>query len=294
MKPINEQIESRTFEEEPRQYLGISNLGEPCKRALWYDFRLCTVKQPISARQKRLFGRGHFEELIVVNDLLSIPGAKVEYIEIGESIREIFKNVFDHDLPPTKQKKVEFCHGHGSGHSDGVFVIERRKLLEVKTSKEKDFFSLKKSRDLLKVKPLHYIQINCYMKLLGLDECLYIMVNKETDERVYLEIKLDKEFAQAELDRATKIIFMKKPPERISDDSNYYRCRPFICKVEGVEKPFCEHRQVCHFDKRFRRSCRTCKFVELHDKGRWKCTKKKKFLEFTKQLKGCKKYVKLQ
>ncbi len=280
-----------------RPYAGISQLGGGCRRSTWYDFRLASKKQELSDRQERLLNRGHIEELVILNDL--VERGELFDIEISETVRSIFKNVFNCKLPKASQQKVEFAHGHGSGHGDGKIILKKeteKRLLEFKTSKTADFNKLKRAIErtshnvaLMNQKFQHYVQVQCYMFLYKLKSCIYIMVCKENDDRVELDIKLDKRFAEEQLNDATKLIFMTTPPDKIGD-RNFYMCKPYICKIELVEKLFCEHREVCHNDAPMRKTCRSCKHVEMHDKGRWKCIKNKKFLSFKKQLKACKKY----
>jgi len=48
--------------------LGISQIGRPCERYLWYLFRQC-VKSKFSGRMYRLFERGNLEESRLIANL---------------------------------------------------------------------------------------------------------------------------------------------------------------------------------------------------------------------------------
>lgn len=280
MPKIEKLIEKKKIKQEQRSYLGCSQLGIGCQRWLWYDFRFATKKGTITPRENRLFSRGHKEEPIIIKDLESI-GIKVI----------------------STQEKVSFCFGHGSGHCDGIltnvpgFAKKEKILLECKTSNTRAFETLKSkikqlnnhNESLKKSKYQHFVQCQLYMALYKLKYCLYIIVCKETDERQYLIIKKDKKFCKSQFEKTERILRSDRPPERIGD-RNYYMCRPYTCKIENKEKLFCPHRGVCHNDEPYQKTCRTCKFVEIHDNGRWFCNNKKQFVKFKKQLKGCKKY----
>ena len=154
IEDIGRIIEGKYHLEKPRAYLGVSAIGTPCRRALWYDFRMFTKPEAITARKQRLFTRGHYEELILYKDIIQATKSVIKYIEIGEAVQEIFNTVFNHQLPERSQKKLTFCSGHGSGHSDGVLVLATKKgkdkkyLLECKTSNVKGFMDLKRDLNL--------------------------------------------------------------------------------------------------------------------------------------------------
>ena len=131
--------------------------------------------------------------------------------------------------------------------------------------------------------------------MLQLKKALYVMVNKETDERIFIVVKYDPDFAADLFTVAEKIILSNSPPPMIEGGSpDFYMCRPYTCKITGKEELYCPHRQVCHFSARPQLTCRSCKMVEIHDKGRWFCSRKKAFRTFDEQLQGCKKYEALK
>lgn len=277
MLKIEKKIESKEFEQKQRAYLGASQLGEPCDRALWYDFHFCSKPKIHTAREIRLLSRGDREESIMIADLEKTGAKCVE-----------------------SQVRTLFAWGHGSGHCDGIWKniagFKGKVLTEYKTSNVKGFVALRNAiktishnAALKKVKIEHFTQIQIYLHQYKLKNCLYMMVNKETDERVYLHITYEIRFAKTKLNRAIGIIKTNSPPDRIGD-RNYYQCKPYICKITNVEKLFCIHRDICHNDKNFQKTCRTCKSIEIHVDGKWFCSKKKKNISLKKQLKACGKY----
>lgn len=263
---IEEIIESRIITEPSRKYLGLSGIGHPCKRYIWYQFRLFLPPQELTPREHRLFRRGHREEPIIIDDLTKVAG--VEFL--------------------TTQDECSTCSGHVKGHLDAILrrvpgLKKKVKVLgEFKTSKTKYFEELVKSESVKKAFFSHYCQMQAYMHLFKLKFALYICVNKEDDRRYYELVEYDKKFAEALIEKAHEIVLSEQPPLQAFPNSSYYRCGP----------KWCEYRNICWFNahKKINRSCRSCKHSEIHDKGRWKCKLKRKFLSFEEQKAGCKKW----
>ena len=252
---IEQLIESREYPGELRPYLGISSIGESCPRKLWYSFRWVNTSQ-FSARQKRLFARGHREEAIVIADLESI----------GCSIH-------------STQKEVTTGWGHIKGHSDGIVenVPDAPKtphLLEIKTAGDKHFTKLVKLGSVEQASPGHYGQCQGYMNLLKLKRALYISVNKNNDARYYERIHYNPKNAESLLDRAHDIVSTEVPPGKIGG-SSWYECK------------FCQHYYVCHFNESVNQNCRTCRHLDMHDRGQWACALKSEWRTTAEQLAGC-------
>lgn len=256
-------IEKRKIKEPSRKYLGLSGIGHPCSRAICYAFRLFLKPRILTPREVRLFKRGHLEEPIILSDLKEFAG--VELL--------------------STQEECSACSGHVKGHNDGILVNvpglkKKEKVLgEFKTSKTKYFEDLLKAQSVEKAFNSHYCQMQAYMHLFKLKWAIYICVNKEDDRRYYELVKYNKQYAKNLMEKAENIVLAERLPDRIGN-SNYYRCGP----------KWCEYRDICHFNnwKNINRSCRSCSNVEIHDKGRWKCGKTKKYLTWKKQKKGCK------
>lgn len=263
---VEKAVETRIIKDDVREYLGISQLGHPCSRFLYYEFRMFLPAEELSPRRKRLYGRGHKEEPIIIEDLESVG---VELI--------------------STQSRTVTCHGHVQGHLDAVLIgihdaPKTPHLGEFKTSATKYFNPLVKSRSVKKSFPSHYDQMQGYMHQFKLTRALYICVNKEDDRRYYERIDYDKSYALGLFEKALDIVIATRLPARLSEDPNFYRCH----------ENFCRYRGLCHFpsdkNNKTNRTCRSCNYIEVHDKGRWKCTKKKEYRSFKKQLKACKKW----
>lgn len=264
---VEKLIEDKKYKQKYRKYLGISIIGEECPRKLFYIFRFYLPPEEITARQNRLFNRGHKEEPIILADLKKI-GCKIV----------------------STQKEATACHGHIKGHLDAEIINvpdapKTPHLGEFKTSSIKYFNQLEKSRSVQKTFKKHYDQCQGYMHKFKLKRCLYICVCKNDDRRYYERVKYNKEYAIILFERAESIIISKIPPIKISDSPTHYLCH----------ENFCRYRDICHFpnsrDTKINKTCRNCLYVEIHDKARWKCKIKNKFLSFKKQQKRCKKWT---
>lgn len=267
---VEQAIEGRFIANDIRKYLGISTLGHPCARYIWYQFRWFLPPEQLTARKKRLFNRGHLEEAIILADLKEI-GVKVL----------------------TTQKRTISCHGHIQGHLDAILANipdapKTDHLGEFKTAATKYFNQLKNARSVQKIFPAYYIQCQGYMHKFKLKRCLFICVCKETDERYYERIKYDKQFALGIFEKGEAIVLAEQPPDKISTDPSYYRCGP----------KWCQYREICHYpgqySKDIHKTCRSCRYIEVHDKGRWYCKLHMKFRKTKAQLKGCKKWTLLK
>lgn len=263
----------RGMSEKPRGYLGMSSIGKPCARALWYDFRHVKAKT-FSGRMYRLFQTGHLAEPRFISDL-----------------RFIGMQVWDTD--PTTRRQFEFTDpalgNHFKGHGDGVGANLPQApahpcILEFKTHSAKSFAALAKD-GVEATKPEHFAQVQCYMHYSmeqwgehGCPHALYLAVNKDTDDLYSERIKYDREKALAYIAKAESIIFAAEPPVRIGKDATWWECK------------FCDYTDICHSKELPRTGCRTCAHSTPLREGnsKWKCEKFSDLIPFEAQAKGCK------
>jgi hypothetical protein len=182
------------------------------------------------------------------------------------------------------QDRVDFG-SHVSGSVDGI--IERgvpgapkaRHLLECKTSSKKAFDSLIKD-GVQKSKPLHYIQMQAYMRGLVLDRALYYVVCKD-DDRIYTErVRYDKEIAERYITRAQSIALTDNMPPPISEDPAWYECK------------FCPAYKFCHQAEPIKSAnCRTCAHSTSLSDSTWHCAKWDAIIPTEAQLAGCENHV---
>ena len=177
----------RTGNEGHRSHMGASLIGGECARAVWYNFRWAT-KSNFEGRLLRLFNRGHLEEARFIAMLLMIGCDIYQQDENGNQFR------------------ISHAEGHFGGSGDGVAVgipdlpPGTAALTEFKTHNDKSFTELK-AKGVRDAKFEHYVQMNVYMRKMGLAVALYLAVNKNTDELYGEIIPLDSAVADQFLDR---------------------------------------------------------------------------------------------
>lgn len=231
--------------QERRAYLGASMLGTECRRALWLSFRWA-ARPSFPGRILRLFETGAREEDRLIKNLRDI-GMTVE----GE------------------QHEVVCCGGHVKGHFDGVIkgLLEAPKtwhLLELKTMNDRNFKAFVK-KGVQESHPKYYSQMQLYMGEEKLKRAALIAQCKN-DDQIHIErVNYDKAHHNGLLRKASAILSAESPPERISEDPDFWKCR------------FCDMRMMCH-DRVFPDvNCRTC----VHSKpvmggdGAWECAVEK-------------------
>ena len=242
-----------------RPHLGGSQIGNTCARALWYQFRW-TYTEKHEGRILRLFETGEREELRVIQNL-----------------RAAGCTVWDRDPATGQQFRYTAVGGHFALSLDGVVegLPESSKVhtLEVKTMSEK-YFKVLCNLGVEKAKPVYYAQCQIGMHLSGLDRCLFISVNKNTDEIYAERLKVDHAFAESLIEKARKIISTERPPLGISNDPAWFECK------------FCPYHSICHGDGSAELNCRTCAFSTAEAEG-WSCARHKKALDEIDQRSGC-------
>lgn len=238
-------------EQKPRGYLGLSSLGNECRRATFYDFRK-VAKKSFPPRMLRLFRRGDVQEFMFIHLLKGIGFEIFEKDEDG------------------KQFKVTDFEGHLSGSMDGVgkapkkFWLDKIKpmpfLLEFKTYNDKRFNKLK-SEQVKKADPKYFVQCQGYMGYNELDGCLFCAVNKNDDELYFEWVPFDKFAFRRLVASAEDILAATRPPEKISNNPSWWQCK------------FCDFHGICHKGEAALKSCRSCKFASPGPDRSWVCAK---------------------
>lgn len=240
--------------------LGISvgAANQECDRALWYAFRWASHQRKNNGRMLSIFETGNIWEDRLIADL--------ERIGV-----EVWGN----------QDRIRLAGGHIRGKCDGhgLGIPEAPKtehLLEFKSAKDSDFKLIVK-QGCKKAKPMHFAQCQLGMHFFGHTRALYMVVNKNTDERYAERIEYDAEFCLRLIARIERIIEMPEPPLGISTDPEFFGCM------------FCDHKAVCHEKAWPRVSCRTCiHSTPLMDgNAGWDCARFSKPISFDEQKEGC-------
>ena len=237
----------------PREYLGMSNAGHQCARYMWYSFRWCFV-EGITEQHQRIFDRGHIEEPRVYNDLK----------RAGYAITD-------------NQTELQGFAGHCKGHCDGIITLNSKKhVLEIKTMKQEKFKTLVKDK-VKKANPGYWGQAQMYMKYTGTEHALFIVTNKNNEQRYYEIVDYDENMAKFYEERIADVISTEVPPPKIGN-ADWFECK------------WCSAMEQCQYDAPCIETCRTCQNVELRDKGVWYCSADQIELTKDKQERGCEKY----
>lgn len=248
---------SRGFPHRP--HLGASQIGQACERALWYQFRWAAHAQ-FDGRMLRLFDTGNKEEVRLIEDLRR---AGVTVWEIDESTG--------------KQWRFDLFGGHFGLSLDGVCRGNDADFgtmtLEFKTMNDKTFKTLSLN-GLKKAKPVYWAQVQIGMDLSGIGNCLFMAVNKNTDE-IYAEIVEPDGSAAALREKAERIIFADKPLAKVADSEDWFECK------------YCPHIGICHRGALPEQNCRTCAHSTPEQDGRWSCAAKKIKPDLATQQIGC-------
>lgn len=269
---VHKAIEFREIVDEPRPYLGMSGIGGDCLRAQWFGFRWASGNRILEPRVKRIFQRGDLEEERIITDLREV-GVDV-YMLMPDGSKFYPKGIREE-----YQEEIVHFTGHSKGHIDGRAINvpgaeKTEHLCEFKTMKASKFADYKKNG--LKNFQSYSGQRQLYMGYLKLMRCLYIVTNKDTEERSYDRAHFDLDIFNWAKKRILTVLGTDTPPLGIGRSPDYFKCK------------FCSHKEVCYKQKPVDKNCRTCVNAELHDAGLWKC--KGYDIPIAVQRIGCKHY----
>lgn len=238
----------RKYSDGHRGHLGASQIGDPCPRKLWYQFRWVKAEN-FDARMLRLFNRGHREEERFIELLRGI----------GCEVRDVNPDTGD-------QYRVSAHHGHFGGSEDSRVLLPERYnitewlLAEFKTHNLNRWELLKKKgfrKELSTEK--HWCQMCTYGNLDGFKYGLYLTVCKN-DDNLHLEVvDIDISLGEKMVEKGGKIIFSRVAPPKLSMTSTHYKCKN------------CHFSEICHGSAIPEVNCRSCEFAEPTENKRWGC-----------------------
>lgn len=283
-----EEVSCNLHPSEHRNHLGISEIGKPCSRFIFYKFRWMMLEE-FDGRMRRLFARGHREEERYVNYLERI-GCKVyrfqdpilnyhpesgsyfysAKFEVGDGLIEDVTGHPAHEAEAErlglkrKQFRVNGVMGHYGGSCDGVVITPWYPNLpfigEFKTHNYKSF-SYYLEHGLKKGKAQHYDQMCGYGEKLQIKYGLYFPENKNDDSIEPEILELDwQRGKQLEL-KAQDIILAKEPPAKISDNPAFFDCK------------YCGAKDICHKGAIPLKNCRSCKNSIPTENATWTCAR---------------------
>ncbi len=274
----------RTGEDGHRSHLGASIIGGECARAIWYSFRWAT-KSKFSARILRLFNRGHQEEARFIAQFLMIGCEVFQQDANGNQFRISaseghFGGSGDGvvnglpDLHPGTSALAEF-----KTHGDTSFVELAGKLVDWRKHLEDPVRNPFTGKGVREAKFEHFVQMQVYMRKMGLAVAIYGAVNKNTDDTYFELVLLNPELADQYIARGDKLVWLDTPPAKLNASPGFFKCR------------FCDHRPVCHLGAAPDVNCRTCRFSDPIAGAQWHCRKHDAAIDKPTQLSGCRDYA---
>lgn len=239
---MNAVIEELGSREKPRQYLGMSMVGQDCERASWYSLRWCSVPGGgFDAKTLRNFEDGHRGEDLMAERLRLVPKLKLLTID-----------------PSTgRQFKFSDFGGHLQGHIDGVVLgllqapktwhCWENKVSEKVAALEKAKGEVGEKDALQKWNEVYFAQAQLYMHYADLDRS-YLTVQSPGGRLPETSVRTNKqpEVVARLREKAQRVITAPEPLPRLSEDAAFWKCRG------------CSFRGTCHGDALPAPSCRTC------------------------------------
>lgn len=217
-------IEERGKEQE-RNYLGASQLGTACSRALQYQYKKTPKDEgrDFDPHILRIFATGHLYEELLIKWL---TGAGFDLRTKDEQ---------------GNQFGFRAAGGKIAGHIDGIIYGAPKELnlscpalLEIKTMNDKSWKDTVK-KGLVLSKPVYAAQIALYQAYMettisGISKnpCLLTAINKDTSELYHELIPFDAELAQRISDKAVNIVRASEAEEllpRLYADRNFIECK---------------------------------------------------------------------
>jgi hypothetical protein len=227
---IDREIERRKTFEPRRTYLGASQIGHACERFLWYSIRPDVPRLPFDAASLKRFEDGHRGEAVMAERLRMVPGIQLWTVDDATG-GQIGGKLFE---------------GRFGWHVDGVIrgLIQAPKtphVWEHKQTGQKKFDEFRKLKRTLDDKSVlaawdsvYHAQAQVYMLLLDLDRHYLTVATPGGREYDSCRTELNRPMAEAQLEKARRIIEAASPPARISERPEFWKCK------------MCDYCDVCH------------------------------------------------
>lgn len=283
------------YDNDFRDHLGASELGDQCHRKLYNTFRW--MKKPdFEGRMRRLFNVGHEAEPRFIKYLRGIgfevrpfsqqlwysselndykafdwnadlSGGTGSYEPVEDLVH--FKEAEKRGIA-IKQWRASGANEHYGMSLDGQCVAPARYkiteplvfLNEFKTNNTGRKFDEVAEVDLAKSKPKHYAQMcQCGYKF-KLKYGIYLIENKNDSSIIVRIIELDWNYGQALERKAEEIIFATEPPPKIAENESFFDCK------------YCDQfRDICHKGAKPDKNCRSCRHSVPTQNATWTCTR---------------------
>jgi hypothetical protein len=193
-----------------RKYIGMSGIGHPCERNVWYQYAMSDKTRPIDGRTARIFNLGRLVENQLLTDLAA-AGYPVE----------------------SRQGEFSDFDGKFCGHCDGIIYGPHKEayILEIKSASSGNFNRYRVKG--IKSNPQYYGQIQCYM---GYSKCykgMFIIENKDNCDLEVQIIDFDYESFKSLRKKAWDLLNRESEPPANKTASCYFCTYKPLC--EGAE-----------------------------------------------------------
>lgn len=216
-------IDAAGAKEQPRNYLGASQIGDECARRVQYEITHAPG-EPFLARIRRIFQRGHVGEDMVAS-WLRLAGFELSTLK-----------------PDGDQYGFMRAGGKFGGHCDGILtggndILTYPALWENKVLGSKGYKAALKD-GIAKAHPKYAAQVSLYQAYLDLADnpALVSVTNADTMEIYYEPIEFDAVRAQEASDRAVHILRATAANELLPRVSN---------TPEGWPCGYCQRARHC-------------------------------------------------
>lgn len=223
--------------------VGMSWLGNPCRRFLFLKFR-DAFKQVVTPELQKIFDDGN-----------RLEG------EVIQSLRDAGEDVRDRDANnPSKQIWVEPEDSHWiGGFLDGLIIRDGEEMvLEIKSANAKNFGKMKRY-GMKKAKPVYHTQLNCYLGLTGHQRGLWRVINKETNEIYEETLEFDPKKYRTDMERGRAVV---DAPDVLEPCKSKFGCR------------FCDCKDICEGRALPEITCKTCRYYQVRNDQKYaRCNK---------------------
>lgn len=259
----------------PREYLGMSSIGDSCLRKLWYGFRWASPIK-FSADVLKRFHDGHRGEDLQAERLRMVEGLELH----------------THDSDGKQFGFTDFG-GHFAGHMDGAIAgllqapktwhVWEHKQVDEKSQAQLDQLKIKNEKAALSEwKPTYYAQAVLYMSYSGMSRHYLTVATPGGRRTIGVRTNEDPKAAIQLKQKALAVIKSKTCPEKLSESPAWFECK------------WCDKAELCHGLALPQVNCRTCVHATPEtdqDGAVWSCARHRITLTRAAQEKACREHI---
>lgn len=221
LQAVDQALIAKQEQRKQRGRLYFSQIGRECEREIWYNVNDYSC-EPHNAQTLRRFEDGQRGESLMAERLRLVGGVEL----------------WTHDENGEQYKYSDF-NNRFSGRIDGAIIglVEAPKTLhcwECKVTNEKKFSEFQKIKSLLGEKNTlekwdfsYYATAILYMHYGNFDRHYLTVCTPGGRDYSSCRTESNNNFAKHLIQKAKRILESKEPPQRISENKSFYKCK--IC-----------------------------------------------------------------